>query len=124
MSISKGQRFDILSRDNFTCQYCGRRAPNVELHIDHVHPLSRGGANHQGNLVTACVDCNLGKLAKELGPEADMPLAVCPGCGFAFLPHVATRRKSMQWLGTHCDTCIRKHPAGGAYLAYRKVWTG
>lgn len=124
MSVTRSQRFEILARDNFTCRYCGRRAPHVQLHVDHVHPVSRGGTDDPLNLVAACVDCNMGKLAKELGPGAEMPLAQCPSCDRAFLPNVSTRRKSMQWLGTHCDACIRKHPAGGAYLAFRSRWTG
>ena len=29
-------RFAVFKRDNFTCQYCGRRAPEVKIHCDHV----------------------------------------------------------------------------------------
>lgn len=54
-------RFQILHRDNFTCRYCGRKAPDVTLHIDHVIPVSQGGLNHIENLVTACEECNFGK---------------------------------------------------------------
>ena len=54
-------RFKILARDNFTCQYCGRRAPSVELHVDHKIPVSKGGSGELTNLITACVECNLGK---------------------------------------------------------------
>ena len=54
-------RFEILKRDSFTCQYCGRKAPNVILHVDHIIPVSKGGTNIKTNLVTACQDCNLGK---------------------------------------------------------------
>ncbi len=59
--ISKRLRFLILKRDEFTCKYCGRKAPNVILHIDHVKPFSKWGKTDEWNLVTACVDCNLGK---------------------------------------------------------------
>lgn len=54
-------RFAILARDNFTCRYCGRKAPNVELVVDHVVPIAAGGTNDDDNLVAACVDCNAGK---------------------------------------------------------------
>jgi len=54
-------RFDILNRDNFTCQYCGRKAPDVVLEIDHIYPKSLGGKNVPENYKTACVDCNSGK---------------------------------------------------------------
>lgn len=59
--ISKELRFKILHRDNFTCQYCGRKAPEVILHVDHIRPVSKGGDNRESNLITACYDCNMGK---------------------------------------------------------------
>ncbi len=54
-------RFAVLNRDGFSCRYCGRSAPDVDLHVDHVIPVARGGTNDLDNLVTACADCNLGK---------------------------------------------------------------
>jgi len=54
-------RFRVLNRDNFTCQYCGRKAPQVELHIDHKYPKILGGKNIEDNYTTACRDCNDGK---------------------------------------------------------------
>lgn len=62
-------RFEVLKRDNFTCQYCGRHAPNVELEVDHVIPQSQGGENTKENLVTACTDCNQGKSSLRLDEE-------------------------------------------------------
>lgn len=66
MSISKHLRFEVFKRDSFTCQYCGKKAPDVILHADHVHPRAEGGTDDMLNLVTACVDCNLGKGARRL----------------------------------------------------------
>jgi hypothetical protein len=54
-------RFKIFLRDSFTCQYCGRRAPSVRLHVDHIVPWSSGGKTEPSNLRTACDICNLGK---------------------------------------------------------------
>lgn len=65
-AISKRVRFEVFKRDSFKCQYCGKSAPDVVLHIDHIEPVSRGGDNDIMNLVTACVDCNLGKSDKAL----------------------------------------------------------
>ncbi len=59
-----GLRFRVLKRDRFTCRYCGRRAPEVTLHVDHVIPLVQGGRDHEDNLVAACADCNIGKGVK------------------------------------------------------------
>lgn len=65
-SISKKMRFDVFKRDGFVCQYCGSHPPSVILHVDHIHPVSKGGKNHSDNLITACESCNLGKGAEEL----------------------------------------------------------
>ncbi len=59
--ISKKTRFEVFKRDSFTCQYCGKAAPDVVLHVDHINPVSKGGDNEIINLVTACQGCNLGK---------------------------------------------------------------
>jgi len=72
--VSCGVRFKVLERDSFTCQYCGRSAPGVVLHVDHVVPVSKGGSNDMSNLVTACEDCNLGKSDMDMkhGSDDDM----------------------------------------------------
>jgi hypothetical protein len=62
-ALSKAKRFRILSRDAFTCEYCGRKAPDVELQVDHRVAVARGGTDHDDNLVASCVDCNAGKSA-------------------------------------------------------------
>lgn len=66
MSVSKRQRFRVLVRDRFTCRYCGRSAPEVVLHVDHVLPVCRGGTDDEANLVAACRDCNSSKSGKLL----------------------------------------------------------
>ncbi len=70
MAVSKRLRFEILRRDNHTCRYCGRSAPEVKLTIDHVVPETLGGGDDPTNLVTACADCNGGKSSVP----ADAPL--------------------------------------------------
>lgn len=57
-------RYDILERDKFTCQYCGRKAPDVILVVDHIIPVSKGGLNDVSNLATACSECNSQKSNK------------------------------------------------------------
>ncbi|MDB5082563.1 MAG: endonuclease [Chloroflexi bacterium] len=49
-------RRSLLSRDNYTCQYCG--TTEHPLTIDHVIPKSRGGKTEWTNVVAACVSCN------------------------------------------------------------------
>lgn len=74
--ISAGVRFAVLRRDNFTCQYCGAKAPDVELHVDHIHPLCHGGTNDMVNLITACKDCNLGKSGDKFDALCNSPLGI------------------------------------------------
>ena len=61
MAVSKRTRFEVLRRDDHTCRYCGGRAPDVTLTVDHVIPRSLGGSDAPDNLVAACRDCNAGK---------------------------------------------------------------
>ena len=66
-SIPLALRYRILSRDKFRCVTCGASPAkdiSVELHVDHIHPWSRGGQNVAENLRTLCSKCNLGKGAK------------------------------------------------------------
>ena len=65
-AVSKKIRFEVFKRDSFTCQYCGKAAPEVILHLDHIYPVSKGGTNELLNLVTACDGCNLGKSDNKL----------------------------------------------------------
>lgn len=64
--LSKKIRFEVLKRDGFVCQYCGNKAPDVILEIDHIKPVSRNGGNDILNLITSCFDCNRGKSDREL----------------------------------------------------------
>lgn len=63
MAVSRKIRFDVFKRDGFRCQYCGRTPPIVLLEVDHIHPRSKGGSDHEDNLLTSCEDCNRGKSA-------------------------------------------------------------
>ena len=60
-AIKLKTRFAILERDGFMCIYCGKNGTEGTLHVDHVVPVSKGGETTEDNLVTACVECNLGK---------------------------------------------------------------
>jgi 5-methylcytosine-specific restriction endonuclease McrA len=47
----------VFARDNWSCQYCGGTAEN----LDHVIPRSRGGEHTWENVVAACRRCNARK---------------------------------------------------------------
>lgn len=69
-TLSRSVRFEVFKRDKFTCQYCGRKSPDVVLEADHIQPVAKGGLNDLLNLVTACDTCNGGKGARELTDDA------------------------------------------------------
>lgn len=74
--LSNRVRYRVFKRDNFTCQYCGRKPPEVILEIDHRVPVSKCGTDDFDNLITACKDCNRGKsddLPTEAGPGKVSP---------------------------------------------------
>lgn len=70
MAIGKKLRFEVFKRDSFTCQYCGKKAPEVVLHVDHIMAKAEGGDDDLINLITSCADCNLGKGARALSDES------------------------------------------------------
>ncbi len=51
-------RKNVYLRDNYTCQYTGRKMPACRLNLDHVIPSSRGGKTTWENLVCCCVAVN------------------------------------------------------------------
>lgn len=67
----------LFNRDEWTCQYCGRRFPKSQLTIDHVYPRSRGGKTTWDNVVCACQKCNTTK-GDRTPQEAGMRLLKRP----------------------------------------------
>ncbi len=49
---------NVLKRDKFTCQYCGRHIGTTQGTIDHVIPRTKGGQHNWTNVVAACKQCN------------------------------------------------------------------
>jgi len=66
---------EILRRDGFRCQYCGR--PSARLTLDHVLPKKRGGQYKWENMVSACPQCNRRK-GSRTPKEAGMKLVASP----------------------------------------------
>jgi len=88
---------EILQRDNYTCQYCGRQGPG--LTIDHIVPRHRGGAQSWTNLVTACQSCNR-KKGGQSAQEAQMQLCRQPSeppatASYLYRRHLKTNH---EWL--------------------------
>jgi len=66
----KFNRANIYARDNYQCQYCGKKAGSgkklkiKDLTFDHVIPRSVGGKTSWDNIATACQSCNSKKADK------------------------------------------------------------
>ncbi|MGQ9554912.1 MAG: HNH endonuclease [Anaerolineae bacterium] len=48
-------REQVLRRDHYRCQRCGKR---MNLHVHHKKPVSRGGKDELSNLITLCDECH------------------------------------------------------------------
>lgn len=68
-------RREVFRRDNYTCQYCGRR--DGGLTVDHVLPRYQGGLHIWTNVVAACPSCNHRKGGRS-PEEAHMLLTHTP----------------------------------------------
>lgn len=90
-------RKNILLRDRYTCQYCGKTLPSSELTLDHVLPRSRAGESSWENLVACCNPCNNRK-GSRTPEEANMKLHKNPR---PFTLH--TNRHLMRMLGKGDD---------------------
>lgn len=86
--VSNKMRFAVYARDDYRCVMCGRK--NVDLEVDHIFPIAKGGKSNFDNLQTLCHRCNALKsdtivegavdprLAKKANPHSSNP--VCPNC--------------------------------------------
>ncbi len=76
-------RYNVLKRDNFTCQICGAtNKDGAKLEVDHIIPVSKGGKTVMNNLQTLCDRCNKGKSDKT---DDDKTSMICPKCGGALI---------------------------------------
>ena len=68
---------DVFHRDNFTCQYCGRKLTASQITIDHVLPRAQKGITSFTNCVVCCQICN-NKKADRTPEQAAMVLLKRP----------------------------------------------
>ena len=73
--VLKMTRREVFRRDNYTCQYCGKKTS--DLTIDHVIPRHLGGKHVWNNVVAACSHCNHRK-GGRLPEEVNMRLMRLP----------------------------------------------
>src|SRR5258708_1543194 len=93
-------RREVFRRDNYTCQYCGRR--DGGLTVDHVLPRHHGGLHTWINVVAACPSCNHHKGGRS-PEEAHMKLMRHPkeppaNAGYIFGRHLAENNEWTQYI--------------------------
>jgi len=76
-------RHNLLIRDRYRCQYCGRQLRAAHLTYDHVIPVARGGGKNWENIVTSCVNCNRLK-GNRTPEEAGLRLLKRPSAPMGF----------------------------------------
>lgn len=60
-NVTSALKLKVLKRDKFKCVSCQKTPAtdsNVELHVDHIIPFSKGGLDKLSNLQVLCKDCN------------------------------------------------------------------
>jgi len=73
----KFSKINVCLRDNFSCQFCGKKLPMSQLNYDHVVPRSQGGKTVWENVVMSCYSCN-DKKRNRTPEQAGMPLLSVP----------------------------------------------
>ena len=57
---------DILKEQGGKCASCKSSGDEIEWHLDHIMPISRGGSHARDNVQILCRDCNLSKYNKTM----------------------------------------------------------
>ena len=47
--------------EKYLCPYCNLESDKDDSHVDHIHPVSKGGLSVEMNMVLVCAACNLKK---------------------------------------------------------------
>ncbi|MBN2148930.1 MAG: HNH endonuclease [Anaerolineales bacterium] len=88
---------EVLRRDEYVCQYCGKRT--LTLTVDHIVPRSHGGGHSWENLVAACPSCNHRKGGRSL-EQAQMRLLRQPAEPPASAAYIFGRhlKDNLEWV--------------------------
>jgi len=82
-------RLNVLKRDKYSCQYCGKVLKSTQATIDHVFPKTLGGQSTFENCVVACKKCNSKKSSKTL-EESGMKLIREPTAPLEHIHYMST----------------------------------
>jgi len=65
-TVSRFRKRILYNRDNWSCQYCGKKLSYNSVTIDHIMPKCMGGKTTWRNCVVCCKICNRNKGSKLL----------------------------------------------------------
>lgn len=99
-------REHVFLRDNYVCQYCGKKYKAKDLTLDHVIPVSKAGGKSWVNMVTACRNCNQ-KKANHTPKTANMPLLKEPRVP-SWLPLIELEVESGKYPDTWSQYLMKK----------------
>lgn len=57
-NLTASRRLEVLIRDNYTCQLCGRNEKDIPLNVHHILAEQKEGDASMDNLVTLCWFCH------------------------------------------------------------------
>lgn len=105
-----GKREDVLKRDNYRCQRCGKQKASNQMTVHHKNRKGRGTAkpdNRISNLETVCRSCHLAEHRQEVLAARESKRDKSPKLLL-----------SGRWSRKHeacidCQTTVRKHISGG-----------
>lgn len=92
-SILEKIREQVEQRANDLCEYCQTaKAIVLNMHVDHIVPLSANGSDDLDNLCLACTNCNQSKAYFQTGidPETDAEFPL-------FNPRLQNWDEHFQW---------------------------
>ncbi|MBL8866135.1 MAG: HNH endonuclease [Planctomycetia bacterium] len=66
-AVPDSLRSAVIHRAGGRCEYCllSQTGQEATFHVDHIDPISAGGASESSNLALACVSCSLRKGARR-----------------------------------------------------------
>lgn len=71
--ISPVNEFEIYKRDGGICQICGKNVKRKEISIDHITPISKGGAHAPWNVQLAHLICNKRRGVDRIPAQLKLP---------------------------------------------------
>ena len=109
--ITQKKRLAIYLRDGMACAYCGATVEDgAKLTLDHVKPHSKGGTNHESNLVCCCHACNSARNNRPMNTFAKAVATYLDTDYTAIIKHVKNCTKRD----------LKKHLAEAAELIARR----